>query len=65
MLRTKSAVSPSKGTSDRRMYGASTVQIQFGYDPSTIQHRIKNTSFHKKTIFLSFHEKKSITICYL
>ena len=37
------------------MYGASTVQIQFGYDPGTIQHRIKNTSFHKKTIFL---EKK-------
>jgi len=47
------------------MYEASTVQIQFGYDPGTIQNRIKNASFYKKTIFLPFHEKKSITICYL
>lgn len=30
LLRTKSVVSPSRGTSDRRTYGASTVQIRFG-----------------------------------
>ena len=36
LLRTKSVVSPYRGTSDRRMYGASTVQIRFGYDADMI-----------------------------
>ena len=31
LLRTKSVVSPYRGTSDRRMYGLGTVRIRFGY----------------------------------
>ncbi|EEF90000.1 hypothetical protein BACCELL_02336 [Bacteroides cellulosilyticus DSM 14838] len=32
MLRTNSVVSPYRGTSDRRRYGAGTAQIRFEYD---------------------------------
>ncbi len=41
LLRTKPVVSPPKGTSDRRMYGASTVRIRLKYDRATVNLRKK------------------------
>lgn len=41
LLRTKPVVSPPGGTSDRRMYGASTVRIRLKYDRATVNLRKK------------------------
>ena len=37
LLRIKSVVSPSRGTSDRRRYGASTAHTRLRYDPDIVE----------------------------
>ncbi|MBD8981323.1 MAG: hypothetical protein EGR83_04615 [Bacteroides cellulosilyticus] len=48
MLRTNSVLSSLRGTSNRRMYGASTSQIRFGYEEDVARAQINFLLFFWK-----------------